>query len=316
MNKTRISGLAALLLAAAVAVPFARAADAPDGSSPTAPVASTEGTKYLVETFEDTPGYRAPGSGEPTGTLKAGPENYVFCRVQGPEVRRGNDHNSWWLLTDLDSGSPWKNQYVSAFALARWSNDEARANDGTEIPECPDASGGAGEGEVSDTTARTLDVQWEQQTTDYTCGPTTVRMLLGLHGATPTIDELSTAGKTTKGAGTNRDGVVNALNQFQKAHEYQISIPNHAPVPADRNMRAALLNDVKGAIKQGHGVALAFNGRMPGYRWDADHWVAIVGLDGDKVLIADPVSGKGTGANLAPTYWVAINDLPIKTWVY
>ena len=92
-------------------------------------------TQYWVDTFADAPGYSSPG-GTATGTLNAG-TNYVFCKKWGPEVSVGSSYNHYWMLTDLDSGNPWHNQYVSAYYLSHWGNDEARDNNGTVLPDCP-----------------------------------------------------------------------------------------------------------------------------------------------------------------------------------
>lgn len=92
-------------------------------------------TKYWVDTFANATGYSSPG-GTATGTLNAG-TNYVFCKKWGPEVSVGTQFNHYWMLTDLDSGNPWQNQYVSAYYLSRWGNDEARDNNGTVLPDCP-----------------------------------------------------------------------------------------------------------------------------------------------------------------------------------
>jgi hypothetical protein len=92
------------------------------------------GGRYWVDTFADAPGYSSPG-GTRTGTLYKG-TNYVYCKVWGPEVRVGDQYNHWWMRTDLDTGSPWQNQYVSAYYLSRWGNDEARDNNGTVLPNC------------------------------------------------------------------------------------------------------------------------------------------------------------------------------------
>ncbi|MFC6083459.1 M23 family metallopeptidase [Sphaerisporangium aureirubrum] len=90
--------------------------------------------KYWVDTFADAPGRSTPG-GTRTGTLLAG-TNYVYCKVEGPVVSVGSAHNKWWLQTDLDTGNPWQNQYVSAYYLTRWGNDEARDNNGNTIRDC------------------------------------------------------------------------------------------------------------------------------------------------------------------------------------
>ncbi|NUP69021.1 MAG: nucleoside transporter [Nonomuraea sp.] len=90
--------------------------------------------RYWVDTFADAPGYATPG-GTRTGTLLRG-TNYVYCRVWGPVVQSGSAFNHWWLKTDLDSGSPWQNQWVSAYYLSRWGNDVAKDNNGNDIPDC------------------------------------------------------------------------------------------------------------------------------------------------------------------------------------
>jgi hypothetical protein len=88
--------------------------------------------RYWVDTFANAPGRRSPGGGR-SGTLYRG-TNYVFCKTWGPEVRAGSDYNHWWLKTDLDVGPA--NQWVSAYYLARWGNDEARDNNGIVIRSC------------------------------------------------------------------------------------------------------------------------------------------------------------------------------------
>jgi hypothetical protein len=88
-----------------------------------------------VDTFENAPGYSAPG-GTHTGTLNQG-TNYVYCKKLGPIVQSGPNYNHYWMLTDLDTGSPWKGQWVSAYYLTRWGNDVAKDNSGTTLPDCP-----------------------------------------------------------------------------------------------------------------------------------------------------------------------------------
>jgi hypothetical protein len=89
-------------------------------------------TRFWVDTFANAPGYDTPG-GTKTGTLNKG-TNYVYCKVPGPEVRVGSSFNHWWLRTDLDVGP--KGQYVSAYYLSRWGNDEAKDNNGVVIADC------------------------------------------------------------------------------------------------------------------------------------------------------------------------------------
>jgi hypothetical protein len=102
--------------------------------SATVSITCNGAAKVWVDTFANAPGSSTPG-GPQTGTLYAG-TNYVFCKVGGPVVQHGSDWNHWWLLTDLDTGNPWRNQYVSAYYLSRWGNDVAKDNNGVVIRDC------------------------------------------------------------------------------------------------------------------------------------------------------------------------------------
>jgi|KBSSwiStaDraftv2_1062776.scaffolds.fasta_scaffold369704_2 hypothetical protein len=116
-----------------VAFMAARGVSLGGSGSSTPPPTPPSGT-YWVDTFANAPGRSSPG-GTQTGTLYSG-RNYVYCRTWGPIVQVGSAFNHWWLKTDLDSGSPWQNQWVSAYYLSRWGNDEAKDNNGAEIPNC------------------------------------------------------------------------------------------------------------------------------------------------------------------------------------
>ncbi|WP_419994122.1 M23 family metallopeptidase [Streptomyces boninensis] len=89
--------------------------------------------KYWVDTFDDAPVFASPTSTQQTGTLNKG-TNYVFCKVKGRKIGDDTTYNHWWLKTDPDSGPA--GQYVSAYYLSRWGNDEAKDNAGKEIPDC------------------------------------------------------------------------------------------------------------------------------------------------------------------------------------
>lgn len=90
--------------------------------------------RYWVDTFANAPGRATPG-GTRTGTLYAG-RNYAYCKKWGPNVQVGSSYNHWWLKTDLDSGSPWQGQWVSAYYLSRWGSDVVKDDDGRTIPTC------------------------------------------------------------------------------------------------------------------------------------------------------------------------------------
>ncbi len=88
---------------------------------------------YWVDTWAAAPGFPSPTSTAQSGTLHQG-THYVYCKSAGREIRSGGDYNHWWLKTDLDVGPA--NQWVSAYYLSRWGNNEARDNDGYDIPRC------------------------------------------------------------------------------------------------------------------------------------------------------------------------------------
>ncbi|WP_206050982.1 M23 family metallopeptidase [Nocardioides speluncae] len=89
--------------------------------------------KYWVDTFQNASVYGSPTSTSATGTLYQG-TNYVYCKTWGREIRNGSSYNHWWLKTDPDVGPA--NQWVSAYYLSRWGNDEAKDNSGNVIPDC------------------------------------------------------------------------------------------------------------------------------------------------------------------------------------
>ncbi|MEU6422970.1 SH3 domain-containing protein, partial [Streptomyces spiralis] len=94
----------------------------------TFPAGTPPPAKYWVDTFATAPVYGSPTSTTQTGTLNAG-TNYVYCKVWGRQIGDATTYNHWWLKTDPDTGPA--NQYVSAYYLSRWGNDEAKDNNGT-----------------------------------------------------------------------------------------------------------------------------------------------------------------------------------------
>jgi cell wall-associated NlpC family hydrolase len=104
-----------------------------DGSTTPAPPPH-DPDKAWVDTYANAPVFSSPTTTVQTGTLYKG-TNYVYCKVWGREVSGGNgSYNHWWLKTDPDEGPA--NQYISAYYLSRWGNDEAKDNSGAVIPDC------------------------------------------------------------------------------------------------------------------------------------------------------------------------------------
>ncbi|WP_079176332.1 hypothetical protein [Actinacidiphila rubida] len=96
-------------------------------------VSSAPAGKYWADTFASASVYASPTSTAQTGTLYAG-TNYVYCKAWGRMVGTSTSYNHWWLRTDPDVGPA--GQYVSAYYLSKWGNDEAKDNNGTVIPDC------------------------------------------------------------------------------------------------------------------------------------------------------------------------------------
>ena len=88
---------------------------------------------YWVDTWAAAPGFPSPTGGSQSGTLHQG-THYVYCKAWGRRQGTASQFNHWWLKTDLDVGPA--GQWVSAYYLSRWGNDEARDNDGYDIPRC------------------------------------------------------------------------------------------------------------------------------------------------------------------------------------
>jgi hypothetical protein len=90
------------------------------------------GAKYWVDIFERAPVLPEPGGTAPTGALYPG-RNYVFGKRWGKKVETADGFNHWWLRTDPDEGS---GRWVSAYYLTHWGNDQAKDNNGHDIPNC------------------------------------------------------------------------------------------------------------------------------------------------------------------------------------
>ena len=118
---------AALPAAATLALGTGAASAAP--AQPVKTVTPMFAKFYVNITPED--GYRTshPFSSpiRPSGGLNGGWE-YVYCWTTGDRVDNGgSQYNYKWLKTDLDwtySGMSWQNQYVSAYGLTDYGNNE------------------------------------------------------------------------------------------------------------------------------------------------------------------------------------------------
>ncbi|MFW5415410.1 hypothetical protein J0910_01920 [Nocardiopsis sp. CNT-189] len=70
-----------------------------------------------VDTIGNLKGWSSPyENADETGLLNGGTP-YVYCRQWGREIKGERGESSWWVLTDLDEGDPWRLQWVSAYGL-------------------------------------------------------------------------------------------------------------------------------------------------------------------------------------------------------
>lgn len=139
MNLKRLIGVlgaVALSLVAVFAFAMPAQAKAPTHFLDTCPPNCGYGKQYAY-TWGSAPGYQIPETPPITGYLYAG-YNYFYCRVWGAEVSdpTGQYYNHYWLRTDLDSGNPWQDQWVSAYYLSGQGNDVANDVNGTPIQDC------------------------------------------------------------------------------------------------------------------------------------------------------------------------------------
>ncbi|MFD9223447.1 hypothetical protein ACFWDI_26355 [Streptomyces sp. NPDC060064] len=94
-----------------------------------------------VTTFKDAPGRAEPSrDAARVGTLRAG-RNYVWCAATGATVTGPEGVNDRWFFVDLDEGA--ERGWVSAYYAKTGGDNEATADDGTDVPTCPESGNGS-----------------------------------------------------------------------------------------------------------------------------------------------------------------------------
>jgi len=100
-------------------------------AGPATPISPAGPKKFWVDTFQRASVFASPTSTVATGALYQG-RNYVFGKRKGRRIETPQGFNTWWLKTDPDEGS---GQWVSAYYLTHWGNDEAKDNNGAVLPD-------------------------------------------------------------------------------------------------------------------------------------------------------------------------------------
>lgn len=174
-----------------------------------------------------------------------------------------------------------------------------------------------------------IQLKWEQQKESYYCGPAAVRMALTAPRLTasriPSQEEIARVARTTRQYGTNRWGVRDAVNHYQRTNPYSVmSLGDGVNTPDERRR---LWEHMGADVRKGYPVLVnivvrAGGPRPPGYEksTNVDHWVVVYGLAsaGQRVYIADPASRR-SGFNPHPTYTMTLTELSKlikKTYVW
>lgn len=271
--------------------------------------APAQAAQYWVDTFANAPGYSSPGATQ-TGTLFAG-TSYVYCKVWGPQVGSGGAYNHWWLQTDLDAGSPWQNQYVSAYYLSRWGNDEAKDNGGTVIPDC----GGGGGAPTYVTATYTFD---DQDDPNW-CGPASTKLALSAAGvsvsqatlASPTYLNTANLGQTP-----HINNVRDVLNTIGTGFTYATRSFNFPYTSSEKeDLRSRIITTIgtrhRVIVANVLGSGVDLNGTSHSY--SGGHYLTIVGYkasDNAETVVIDDVAISNSGTHL---YYMDLDEL--TTWI-
>jgi hypothetical protein len=159
---------------------------------------------------------------------------------------------------------------------------------------------------------RVLKVHWVRQAKSYWCGPATAHMVLSARMGSGAPSQWKLRGMADNNGGTDRWEMRAALNKHLKTRWYEVKTNKnglHKDVVYDVNRKYAVAAGI--LVRQG-------GPRPPGYpsNQTIDHWVAVIGYSGDRILIADPVAGRPGFTKVKKTYWVPISSFKKYLKVY
>jgi hypothetical protein len=150
--------------------------------------------------------------------------------------------------------------------------------------------------------------QFQQQQNGYYCGPAATRVALTARNHYPSQDQVAKSLGTTVNGTDSSNNVVNTLNAYLGGGTYEATfIGGNDATPAQRD---ELLKDVRYTIDSGYVVVANVVGPISTndssfYSYPTGHYVAIIGYEGDNVLVADVNVREYwvTGARMAT--WIA-----------
>lgn len=266
-----------------------------------------QAARYWVDTFANAPGYASPG-GSQTGTLCAG-TSYVYCKEWGPAVTSGSAYNHWWLKTDLDSGSPWQNQWVSAYYLSHWGNDEARDNNGNVIPDC---GGNA-------STYVTATYTFDDQDDPNWCGPGSTKLALSAAGVfvgQATLASSTYLNTANLGQTPHINNIRDVLNAIGTGYTYATRSFNYPYAASEKEtLRSRIINTIgtrqRVVVANVLGSGMDLNGAW--HTYSGGHYLTIVGYkvsDNAETVVIDDVAISNGGTHL---YYMDLDEL--TTWI-
>lgn len=174
---------------------------------------------------------------------------------------------------------------------------------GSDGQACPRAG-------FSTQTLKTLNIQFQYQSTGYWCGPAATRIALSAKTSNlPSQQQLAYELPTDEEGTDHISQVTRVLNNRLNTGYYETkSMPNDPPTQSQRDL---LWHDITYDIDRGWAlvanIVAPANNHPPGYpNYTIWHYFTVIGYDSSDqtVLIADPAGFADT-----PTYWLTFNQL-------
>lgn len=117
-----------------------------------------------------------------------------------------------------------------------------------------------------------LEIPFYKQKEDYTCGPVTIKMVLGFYGVKESVENLKNKCHVSETKGTTRANMIKVLKNFG------LYVHAHAD---------ASLEEVGELLKKGKAVVVNF--REPSS--NEGHYAVARGISGGKIFLRDPYNG-------------------------
>ncbi|OZV80963.1 hypothetical protein CA850_12440 [Micromonospora echinospora] len=156
--------------------------------------------------------------------------------------------------------------------------------------------------------SKVLDIQYQEQTTFYYCGPAATRIALTARDVVRSQDDLAQRLNTTQAGTNSAEDTTRVLNDLVGRDVYRTrTIPGSAATPAQMDRLQA---DVVRAVGNGYAVVVNIAGSATDvaggwHSYPGGHYLTVVGYrdNGRTVKIADPANAA------AGSYWMTTISL-------